>query len=326
MTQPEPAGRRQRLLRRAAESVALLVVAVVAIAVAIKATPMQTVNVAGQVVTVGTTAPSWSLSGPGGQPVRAEPSHHASLPRAAPPAAGPVPDQHQQRADELRPRRERGRCRAHAGQRLADGWKHYFAWETAIAGLGALVLLGAVAGWRQLPARTTIKLLAAGLLVTEAINVGAIIITASRAPGPAQTGELTESAGGQRTPAAGPRQGAAAAQGAGRGPGGLDRRGRGTPRRRQVLRPDPCLRPQPGLLRGGPGGRQRLAGAEPRLQCRLHRRWAAGPAVPERQAHSPATGRGAASHGRVCDHRQRRRQRRWLVPDGGLLRGRPSLR
>ena len=65
MTQPEPAGRRQRLLRRAAEFVALLVVAVVAIAVAIKATPVQTVNVAGQVVTVGTTAPSWSLSGPG---------------------------------------------------------------------------------------------------------------------------------------------------------------------------------------------------------------------------------------------------------------------
>jgi lysophospholipase L1-like esterase len=39
-----------------------------------------------------------------------------------------------------------------------------------------------VAGWRRLPARTTIKLLVAGLLVTEAINVGAIIITASRAP------------------------------------------------------------------------------------------------------------------------------------------------
>src|SRR6185369_11651908 len=65
MTQPEQAGRRQRLLRRAAEVVALLVVAVVAIAVAIKATPMQTVNIAGQVITVGTTAPSWSLSGPG---------------------------------------------------------------------------------------------------------------------------------------------------------------------------------------------------------------------------------------------------------------------
>jgi lysophospholipase L1-like esterase len=183
MAQPEPAGRRQRLFRRAAESVALLVVAVVAIAVAIKATPVQTVNVAGQVVSVGTTAPSWSLSGPGEVDLFGQ-----SLPTTL---HFPGP---------LRPRLAlaqisinsqltnfvRGAGPADAertlGSRLADGWKHYFAWETAIAGLGALVLLGAVAGWRRLPARTTVKLLAAGLLVTEAINVGAIIITAARAP------------------------------------------------------------------------------------------------------------------------------------------------
>ena len=183
MAQPEPAGRRQRLLRRAAESVALLVVAVVAIAVAIKATPMQTVNVAGQVVTVGTTAPSWSLSGPGEVDLFGQ-----SLPTTL------------QFPGPLRPRlalsqisinseltnfvrgANTGDAERTLGSRLADGWKQYFAWETAIAGLGALVLLGAVAGWRRLPARTTIKLLVAGLLVTEAINVGAIIITASRAP------------------------------------------------------------------------------------------------------------------------------------------------
>jgi lysophospholipase L1-like esterase len=182
-TQPEPAGWRQRLFRHAAEVVALLVVAVVAIAVAIKATPVQTVNVAGQVVTVGTTAPSWSLSGPGEVDLFGQ-----SLPTTI---HFPGP---------LRPRLAlsqisinsqltnfvRGANAADAertlGSRLADGWKQYFAWETAIAGLGALVLLGAVAGWRRLPPRTTIKLLVAGLLVTEAINVGAIIITASRAP------------------------------------------------------------------------------------------------------------------------------------------------
>jgi lysophospholipase L1-like esterase len=190
MTQPEPAGWRQRLLRHAAEVVALLVVAVVAIAVAIKATPMQTVNVAGQVVTVGTTAPSWSLSGPGEVDLFGQ-----SLPTTI---HFPGP---------LRPRLAlsqisinsqltnfvRGANAADAertlGSRLADGWKHYFAWETVVAGLGALVLLGAVAGWRRLPPRTTIKLLVAGLLVTEAINVGAIIITASRAP--ALLGQVT---------------------------------------------------------------------------------------------------------------------------------------
>ena len=131
MTQPEPAGRRQRLLRRAAEVVALLVVAVVAIAVAIKATPMQTVNVAGQVVTVGTTAPSWSLSGPGEVNLFGQ-----SLPTTL---HFPGP---------LRPRLAlsqisinsqltnfvRGANAADAertlGSRLADGWKHYFAWES----------------------------------------------------------------------------------------------------------------------------------------------------------------------------------------------------
>src|SRR5262252_7225834 len=182
-TQPEPAGWRQRLFRHAAEVVALLVVAVVAIAVAIRATPVQTVNVAGQVVTVGTTAPSWSLSGPGEVDLFGQ-----SLPTTI---HFPGP---------LRPRLAlsqisinsqltnfvRGANAADAartlGSRLADGWKHYFAWETVIAGLGALVLLGAVAGWRRLPPRMTIKLLVAGLLVTEAINVGAIIVTASRAP------------------------------------------------------------------------------------------------------------------------------------------------
>src|SRR6266487_1421226 len=183
MTQPEPAGRRQRLLRRAAESVALLVVAVVSIAVAIKATPMQTVNVAGQIVTVGTTAPSWSLSGPGEVDLFGQ-----SLPTTL---HFPGPLRPRLALSQITINSEltnfvRGANAADAertlGSRLADGWKRYFAWETAIAGLGALVLLGAVAGWRRLPARTTIKLLVAGLLVTEAINVGAIIITASRAP------------------------------------------------------------------------------------------------------------------------------------------------
>ena len=68
------------------------------------------------------------------------------------------------------------------GARLADGWKRYFAWETRIAAAGTLVLVGAVAGWRRLPHRTTIQLLAAGLVVTEALNLGAIMITAYTAP------------------------------------------------------------------------------------------------------------------------------------------------
>src|SRR5215813_14169053 len=190
VTSPDPAppgpaqSMRRRLVRHFAEVAALLAVAVVAIAIAIQVTPMQTVNVAGQVITVGTTAPSWSLSGPGEVDLFGQ-----RLPTTL---RFPGP---------LRPRlalsqitinseltnfvrgASRGGVERVLGRSLADGWIHYFAWETAIAGLGALVLLGAVAGWRRLPRRTTIKLLAAGLVVTEAINVGAIIVTASRAPG-----------------------------------------------------------------------------------------------------------------------------------------------
>jgi len=53
---------------------------------------------------------------------------------------------------------------------------------TVVAGAGALILVGAVAGWRRIPHRTTIGLLAAGLVVAEAINLGAIMITAYSAP------------------------------------------------------------------------------------------------------------------------------------------------
>src|SRR5262245_59173088 len=155
VTSPDPArpgparSRRQRLLRRGAEFAALLVVAVIAIAAAIRLTPMQTVNVAGQVISVGTTAPSWSLSGPGEVDLFGQ-----SLPTTL------------QFPGPLRPRlalsqisinseltnfvrgASRGGVERVLGRRLADGWIHYFAWESTIAGLGALVLLGAVAGWR----------------------------------------------------------------------------------------------------------------------------------------------------------------------------------
>jgi hypothetical protein len=164
-------------VRRGAELAALLVVAAVAIAVAIQTTPMQTVNVAGQVINVGTTAPSWSLSGPGEVDLFGQ-----SLPTTLQ-FPGPLRPRlalsqitiNSELTNFVRGASPAGAERA-LGSRLADGWIHYFAWQTTIAGLGALVLLGAVAGWRRLPRRTTIKLLVAGLVVTEAINVGAMLI------------------------------------------------------------------------------------------------------------------------------------------------------
>src|SRR5579859_3706836 len=161
----------------------LVMLAGAAIAAALLVTPMQTVTVAGQVIQVGATAPSLSWSGPGEVDLFGQ-----SLPTDLR-FTGPVRPRLQLSQISInselttfiegaRP----GGAERLLGARLADGWTRYFGWETVIAGAGALVLAGAVAGWRRLPRRTSIWLLAAGLAVTEAINLGAIMITAYSAP------------------------------------------------------------------------------------------------------------------------------------------------
>jgi lysophospholipase L1-like esterase len=173
-----------RLARRWLAGLVLLVVSAAAgIAIALLVTPMQTVTVAGQVIQVGASTPTLSLSGPGQVDLFGQ-----SLPTNQL-FAGPV-----------RPRLQLSQITINSelttfvqgdhpaeaerilGARLADGWKRYFAWETAIAGAGALLLVGAAAGLARVPHRTTIKLLVAGLVVAEAINLGAIMITAYTAP------------------------------------------------------------------------------------------------------------------------------------------------
>jgi len=161
----------------------LLLAAAAAIAVALRITPLQTVNVAGQVIRVGATAPTLSFSGPGevdlfGQSL----TTHVAF-------AGPVRPRLQLTQITINSEltnfvQGAGPAKAERilGDALASGWIHYFVWETAITGLGALVLLGAVAGFRRLPHRTTVRLLVAGLVVTEAINLGAIMLTAYTAP------------------------------------------------------------------------------------------------------------------------------------------------
>jgi lysophospholipase L1-like esterase len=178
------ASRWARLARRLLTGLVLLIVlAGVAIALALEVTPQQTVIVAGQVIQVGATAPSLSLSGPGEVDLFGQ-----SLPTNVR-FAGPV-----------RPRLQLNQISINSelttfiqgdhgagaerllGERLADGWKRYFVWETVVTGAAALVLVGAVAGWRRSPYRTTVKLLVAGLVLAEAINLGAIMSAAYTAP------------------------------------------------------------------------------------------------------------------------------------------------
>ncbi len=176
-------GRWPRLARWLGGLVLLIASAVAAIAAALQLTPMQTVTMAGQVIEVGASAPSLSLSGPGEVDLFGQ-----SLPTNIQ-FTGPVRPRLQlsqisinsQLTTFVQGDRPAGAERI-LGARLADGWKRYIMWETVFTGAGALILVGAVAGWRRIPHRTTFKLLAAGLVVAEAINLGAIMITAYSAP------------------------------------------------------------------------------------------------------------------------------------------------
>jgi lysophospholipase L1-like esterase len=180
---PRPDGWASLTLRWLAGLVLLVVVACGAIAVALQVTPLQTVAVAGQVIQVGATAPSLSLSGPGEIDLFGQ-----SLPTNIQ-FTGPVRPRLQLSQISINSELTtfvEGTKQAGAeriiGARLADGWKRYFAWETAITAAGMLILVGALAGWRRVPYRTTVKLLAAGLLIAEALNVGAIMVTTYTAP------------------------------------------------------------------------------------------------------------------------------------------------
>ena len=168
---------------------------------ALKVTPLQTVTVAGQVIKVGTTAPSLSFSGPGeidlfGQSL---PTHIQFL--------GPVRPRLQLTQITINSELTnfvQGAGPAGAerilGDRLASGWIDYFAWEIGLTAVGSLILLGALAGWRRLPHRTTLKLLAGGLVLTEVINLGAIMLTAYTAPSTLrQVRSLSQLVGSERT-------------------------------------------------------------------------------------------------------------------------------
>ncbi|HWG60718.1 MAG TPA: GDSL-type esterase/lipase family protein [Streptosporangiaceae bacterium] len=161
----------------------ILVAAAISIAVALRLTPLQTVSVAGQVIKVGATAPTLSLSGPAevdlfGQSLRTNIQFFGPVRPRLQLAQITINSELTNFVQGSRP----ASAERVLGNDLASGWTHYFGWETALTGLGALILLGALAGWRRIERRTTIKLLAAGLLVTEAINLGAIMLTAYGAP------------------------------------------------------------------------------------------------------------------------------------------------
>jgi lysophospholipase L1-like esterase len=134
---------------------AVILAAILGIVAALEVTPMQTVNVAGQVIKVG-AAPRLGFSGRGEVDLFGQ-----GLPTAL---SIPGPIQPRLQLSQITLNSElanfvQGRNPSHAGlalrTQLVAGWEHYFAWETAAAALAALILAGAVAGWRRLGGRAT---------------------------------------------------------------------------------------------------------------------------------------------------------------------------
>src|SRR5215469_9585571 len=142
---------------------------------------MQTVTVAGQVIKVG-AAPRPGFSGPGEVDLFGQ-----ALPTAIP-IPGPIQPKLQLSRITLNSELAnfvQGRSESHAGltlrAQLVAGWERYFAWETAAAAVAAVILAGAVAGWRRLPPKATGLLLVVVLVVTVALNLGAVALTADGA-------------------------------------------------------------------------------------------------------------------------------------------------
>ncbi|WP_234367312.1 SGNH/GDSL hydrolase family protein [Streptomyces pluripotens] len=174
-------------VRRAGVAVLYLLglsgLALTAIWLAVRLTPLQTVSAAGQTVEVGATSPDWRLSGPGELDLFGQ-----SLPTVAV-FTGPIRPrlqlthitENRQMAQLLQPGDHQQL--SVVGHRLATGWVHYGAGETAVA-VGVVVLaLLAWTGLRRMPLRRALTVLACGVALVTAVNAIGFYLLASQTPG-----------------------------------------------------------------------------------------------------------------------------------------------
>lgn len=158
-----------------------LIITAGAIWLALRITPLQTVSAAGQTAQVGATLPNASVQGPGeldlfGQVMATKPQFTGPIrPRLALDHITIDPQVVQMlRSDGPQ------KVELTLSQQLASGWERYFLWETLIAAGFAAVPLIAVAAVRKRP--KIWRMLAGGLAVVCAVNVGGILLTASGTP------------------------------------------------------------------------------------------------------------------------------------------------
>lgn len=171
-----------KLGRTARDAVLIILVAVASITVSLLVTPLQQTSAAGQTIRVGVATPTLGLSGPGELDLFGQ-----RLPTTVQ-FLGPVRPRvqlsritlSQQLSDFVNTAGGSGTRQIESA--LVHGWWHYFAWQLVIVAAVALVLLGAVAGWRRKGRRATTVFVAAGLAVIVAMNSGAVMVTAFTAP------------------------------------------------------------------------------------------------------------------------------------------------
>src|SRR2546429_9888121 len=153
-----------RLTRTAAfYLVTFLLVTAGSIWLAAQVAPLQTVSAAGQTAQVGAGAPDFSLSGPGeldlfGQVVPTKPQFTGPIRPLLKLTHITIDDQVARLLRSDSPRT----LELNLSQQLAQGWTHYFEWETLIAAGFAVVALVAAAGIRRQPYREMAEIVIAG--------------------------------------------------------------------------------------------------------------------------------------------------------------------
>jgi lysophospholipase L1-like esterase len=158
------------------------VIAALSISAGLALTPDQEVRAAGQTIEVGVTGPSASLSGPGTLDLFGQELDTTA--RFAGPIRPKVRLTRITLSEQLRDFAEgtSGTDPATSVSRaLVGGFRQYFYWQVAVVGLTAVLLAGAVAGWLRRGRRASAAFVGAVLVLTEVVNVGAIMSTASSA-------------------------------------------------------------------------------------------------------------------------------------------------
>jgi hypothetical protein len=166
--------------------VTFVVVSVGAIWLALRVTPLQTVQAAGQTAQIGATMPNLSLRGPGeldlfGQAMPTRPDFSGMIRPRLQLEHITINQQVIQTLQADGPHK----IELSLSQQLAAGWTRYFLWESLIvAGFaltGVIAIVG-IARRHSVSRRRVLLIGVAGMAFAVVVNVGGVLVTASSTP------------------------------------------------------------------------------------------------------------------------------------------------